>query len=194
MQNSITSNGEVAVENKYLHITNKQLTKNIYSVYLTEHIGDSRHYRDLYNLLRQANHDDLFLFYMNNYGGLVHTGIEIINAMNASHASTISVLTGPVYSMAPLITLNADKVCVEPHSFMMFHDYSGGTRGKGHEQEAAIINDRPFFSELFSTITKKFLNTKEIRQVLQGKDLYLNRETIIDRLKKIGKLYDPKTQ
>lgn len=183
-----SNNQDLIIENKYIHITNKPVQQNIYSIYLTGSIGKPQHYRDMFNLLRQSANTDIFCIYMNNFGGYVHTGIDIIAAMDSCAGSIYSILTGPVYSMAPLIALHADKIYVEDHTYMMFHDYSGGTVGKGHEQDAAIRNDKPFFDEVFTSTTKKFLTKGEIRQVLAGKDLYVRRDSIIQRLTKIGKL------
>jgi ATP-dependent protease ClpP protease subunit len=183
---------EALVSNECLHIVNNPIVKNVYSVQLTEHIGKSEHYRELYNLLRNGKEDDTFLFYLNNYGGFVHTGIDIINSIRNSPSRIVSIVTGPLYSMAPLIALTTQQLYIEDNTFFMFHDYSGDTAGKGNEQHAAILNDKPFFDELFEQSTKGFLTPKEIKKVTSGGDLYVRKEDVITRLRKLGKAANEK--
>ena len=176
------------IENDSVYIINNPSQTNIYSIYLLEEIGDSKHYRDVFNLLREADEDEYFKLYLNNRGGYVHTGLDIMNAMKACKGVVLTCMTGACYSMAPLIVLTGDKVYVEEDSFMMFHDYSGGTAGKGNEIHSQIVYEKPHFDAMFRKITKGFLKESEIKRVLKGQDLYLGTEEVIKRLKKIGKL------
>jgi len=176
------------VDNDSIHIVNNSIIKNIYSVHLTEEIGESKHYRDLYNLLRNANDSDSFIFYLSNFGGQVHTGIEIINSMNVSPGQVITYMTGPCYSMAPLIVLSGDKIFLQNDAFMMFHDYSGSIRGKGHEQLSGVSFEKPHFDAFFKRVTKGFLKAKEVKAILKGQDLYLGKNEIEKRLQKLKKL------
>jgi ATP-dependent protease ClpP protease subunit len=176
--------------NTLVYIVNNPSVQNIYSIYLNKEVGESEHYRKMFNLLRTANNDDRFIIYLNNFGGYVHTGIDIINSMNACKGQIVTVVSGPLYSMAPLIALSADQLVIEPNTFFMFHDYSGGTSGKGHEQHASITHEKPFFDEMFTNITKKFLSTREIRSVNKGRDLYLTRDDIMKRLRKLKRLVE----
>lgn len=183
-----SANDEIS-ENEVVFITNNPKVSNIYSVYLSQEIGDTEHYRKLFNLLRNSSPDDTFLFYINNFGGYLHSGLEIINSLKAAAGKIIAIVTGGLYSMAPLIALSADKLVMEEDTFFMFHDYSGGgSQGKGHEQLSAITHHKPHFDEMFAKINKGFLTPKEIKDVVSGKDLYIKRADVIKRLKKIGKL------
>jgi ATP-dependent protease ClpP protease subunit len=182
------SGSKPIVDNDSVYIINNPIVTNVYSIYLTQEIAEQRNYRDVFNILRNASELDNFIIYLNNFGGYCHTGIDLINAMQACAGTIFTCLSGPVYSMAPLIALHGQKIIVEENTFMMFHDYSGGQSGKGHEQEAGIRNDKPFFDNLFKQATKGFLTDKEAQQVLEGKDLYVNRNEVIKRLRKMGKL------
>ncbi len=142
----------------------------------------------MFNLLREANDDDHFILYLNNYGGQVNTGLDIINSMRACNGKVMTCMTGPCYSMAPLIILAANEIFVEDDTFMMFHDYSSGIVGKGSEMHASIAAEKPHFDNLFTRLTDKFLTTKEQRHILKGQDLYLNKDQIIKRLKRMKKL------
>lgn len=175
-------------ETDYTWIINNPKLINIYHVYLNEEISEQKHYREIFNCLREADENDCFVFYMNNFGGYVHTAIDLINAMRQCKGQIVVKLTGPIYSAAPLIALQGHYIVVEDFVFMMFHDYSGRTAGKGHEQESAIRNDKPFFDDMFADCVKGFLTAQEIKNVNKGQDLYLDRASIIKRLKRIRKL------
>ncbi len=176
------------ITNDSLHVVNNPQIQNRYYIYFNDEIGNQKDYRELFNLLRTANSGEIFVLFINNIGGDLHTGIEIINSIQNSMATVYTCISGPVYSVAPLIVLAGDKIFVEEHSFMMFHDYSGGEIGKGSEMEVAINHYRPFFKGFFEKVTKGFLNEKECKDILDGKDFYLNRKNIIKRLRKLKKL------
>lgn len=176
------------VDNDSLYISNNPLMVNSYFVHLTTEIGDSKHYRELYNCLRQASPDDFFHLHLANFGGYLHTGIEIINAIRACPGHVFTYMVGGCYSMAPLIVLSGDRIFVEDDSFLMFHDYSGGSGGKGSEMEKQIKFEKPYFDHTFGKIVNKFLTKKEIKHIIEGQDLYLTDEEVKTRLRKLGKL------
>ncbi|MEK6878616.1 MAG: ATP-dependent Clp protease proteolytic subunit [Nanoarchaeota archaeon] len=183
-------NDEGLICNDYVHITNYPTIINNYSIYLTDEIVEGKYYRELLNILRQAKENDTLNIYLNNDGGDVHTSIDIINAMNTTLGNIITHITGPIYSAASLIALHGHKINVHNNTFVMFHDYSGKTVGKGNEQETAIRNDKPWFDKFFTTTVNKFLTKRETKSILKGIDLYLGSEEVKERLKKIGKLYE----
>lgn len=179
------------VSNDFLSIYNTSMVKNIFSIYLHEEIAEQRYYKDLFNLLRTSDEQTSFVIYLNNFGGMVHTGLDIINAMKACRGELYTVVTGPIYSMAPLIALQAQQLHIEPHSGMMFHDYSGGSEGKGSEQRASITFHKDWFDGSFRELTQGFLTKKEQTNILNGSDLYLNSVECKKRLEKLKKLYKP---
>lgn len=183
---------KIICDNDNVYIVNEAIVQNVYSVYLHDSIGKIADYRYLCHLLRNANQIDAFAIYLNNFGGYCHTGIDVINSMKACKSQIVTCLSGPLYSLAPLIALQGNKVWVEENTFMMFHDYSGGEIGKGNEMEAAINNDRRFLNDFFSRMTKKFLTPTEVKNVISGKDLYIEYGDIIKRLKRINKLANTK--
>lgn len=171
-----------------LLITNEVTTVNKYSVYLGEDIKEANKYYPLFNLLRTAEDYDSFIFYVNNYGGQVNTMVELVHALKATKADTYGVISGPIYSAAPLVTLAFKKIHVHDNVFMMFHDYSGAEVGKGNEVEKSIKAYRQFWSVLFNDIVKGFLKKEEVTDILEGKDLYLNSKQIKARLRRLKKL------
>lgn len=174
----------------HLFIINNPVMKNKWSVYLPGEVPAQEEYTVLLNYLRSADPSDQFLFYISNFGGYLQTANDLINAMKACPAPIAMTVTGPIYSAAPLIALQADILYLEENVFFMFHDYSGGEQGKGSEMIKSITHYQDYFRDFFITQTNEFLTEKEQQDILDGKDLYLNRKQCMKRLKKMGKLFD----
>lgn len=184
MRHNEISDNKAVFENESLSIFDDSKVTRITSIYLTE-ITENKNYWEMHNRLRQASENDIFIIYINSPGGYVDTGLNIINSMKNCRGTVYTCISGPIYSMAPLIALSGQKVFVEEDVFMMFHDFSAWSHGKGNEIYSQITFEKPHFDELFKKITHKFLTKKEIKVVLAGGDLYLGRDELIKRLKKL---------
>ena len=178
------------IDTDYMLVTMEEMKSKRYNIYLGDSVQEPAKYYSIFNILRTTTSLDNVVFYINNYGGQLNTTAELIHAIRASQATTHAVVTGPIYSAAPIITLAAKKIYLEKHIFMMFHDYSGLEHGKGNEMEKSIKAYQPYFKALISDVCRPFLTQKEIRSILEGKDLYLDYEECKKRLESIKKLED----
>jgi hypothetical protein len=68
---------------------------------------------------------------------------------------------------------------------MMFHNFSGGVFGKGHEQIAQVTATQEWFTALARKLYIPFLSETEFESIVDGKDLWIQSEDIRDRLKKM---------
>ena len=90
-------------------------------------------------------------------------------------------------SAATMIFLASESYEVSDHSAFMFHNYSGITIGKGGEMYEQINFEKKWFNKLVNNIYKDFLTTEEIKDIEHGKDLWLDGDEVVIRLKKMGK-------
>jgi hypothetical protein len=67
---------------------------------------------------------------------------------------------------------------------MMIHTSSGVSIGKQSDIKAEEEFYNPWLSNLFHEIYKDFLTKKEIDSVLDGKDMWLNADQVVERFKK----------
>lgn len=190
MKHGLNNDDKPVLDNDDVYISNQKIEQNIYHVYLHEEISSLQGYREFLHLLRTAAQTDMFIIYINNFGGNLHTCIDIVHAMQSCQGTITTVITGPIYSAAPLIALQGHKIFMNENTFMMFHDYSTMEVGKGNEIEKSTTHYRGFFSEFMGRMCKKFLTRKEISNVLSGKDLYLSRDECHKRLKKNKRLLE----
>lgn len=154
------------------------------NIYLSENISGHTDYYEIFELLRNSKKGDTVTFILNNYGGYINTGVQLINFIDKSKAKVKMVVAGPVYSMASLLALVGEEIEIFPHTFLMFHDYSGGEKGKGHEMMSAIVHFKPYFDKILKDTCTGFLTDREIKRIQDGKDLYVPCEDTGKRLER----------
>ena len=155
---------------------------NVYDFYLTGNIGDSKEYQDWNQIMRSATENDAIVIHINSNGGEIFTAIQLMRSMGDSQATICASVEGMCMSAATLIFLCADVVEVSEHSHFMFHTYSSGNWGKGSEQLQGVMADDKWARHLFNQVYKGFLKPQEIKDLIDGKDLWMNPAEVNKRL------------
>lgn len=156
----------------------------IYNAYLTGDIVEPFAYNELCYVLEQAAEGEKVYLHINTYGGHIDSAFKIIAAIKRCEATVVARLTGTVASAGTIITLTCDEVEVEDFTSFMIHNYSTGAQGKGHEIVDYINFADKDLKKTFTHIYKDFLTTREINEVLKGKDMWLSTEDIRKRWEK----------
>jgi len=128
-----------------------------HDVYLGTSVLSSDRYYKLFNTLAAASPSDDFRIHLNNYGGYVSGGTQLMNALRSTKGNVKMIVAGPVYSMASLLAICVDDVEIHDHTFLMFHDYSGGSSGKGAEMIRRVISYKAYFEQVLKDVAKDFL-------------------------------------
>jgi ATP-dependent protease ClpP protease subunit len=156
--------------------------KNHTTAYLTNTIEEPSEYNELCFRLKSASPAEIFTLVINTPGGILDSALMLVDAIKTSKAKVIAQISGTVASAGTIITLACDKVEVAPHTAFMIHNYSGGLVGKGHElkahQEFVDANLNNSFTDLY----RGFLTPSEIKKVIDGKDYWMNRDEVLERL------------
>ena len=117
-----------------------------------------------------------------------------MRSMAESPATVVASVEGMCMSAATLLFLSADVCEISEHSHFMFHTYSSGNWGKGSEQLAGVMADDKWARHLFNTTYKGFLEPKEIKELCEGKDFWMNPAEVNKRLEARNKKFrGPKT-
>lgn len=151
-------------------------------VYLTDSIDTPSEYNELCHKLAQAFPSETFTLHINNGGGYIDSGFMIIDAIKNSRARVTAKLSGTVASAATIIALACEEVEVVPHTSFMIHNYSGGAQGKGHEMKAQMDFTDAELNEAFGEIYGGFLTEAEMELVIAGKDFWMGKKEVDDRL------------
>lgn len=153
-----------------------------HDIYLSSPIERPSEYDDLSQLLRASDETAIINMYINTPGGDLLAGLALVQAMRDCKATITTILNPQAFSMGALLFLCGDVRIAPVNSLLMFHHYSGGLSGKGNEQVAELAATSVWFGNAMQDICYPFLNKKEIRDLLQGKDIWLQHAEIQKRL------------
>ena len=165
---------------------------NIHEFYLSGDIESSEDYIDWFDTIRSANENDILKFYINSSGGDLFTAIQFMRVLAETAANVVVSVEGACMSAATLIFLHGHQFEVSPHSMFMFHNYSSGVVGKGGEMYDRLAHEKGWSEKLLRDVYSDFLTEKEITSILDSKDIWMDGDEVIKRLKKKVKVMDKK--
>lgn len=156
-------------------------SKHHTDVYLTEGIEEPSYYNELCHVLRTADEGDTVTLHINTPGGMVDSAFMIIDAIKASKAKVTGALSGTVASAGTMIALACDEINAADHLSFMIHNYSAGMMGKGHEMKARQEFMDKSLNEAFKDFYRGFLSDKEMKEVIDGKDIWIGKDEVLTR-------------
>lgn len=155
---------------------------NDHTVFLTEAFADPSMYNKLCYCLMNASEEDQFKLVINSLGGTLDSAFMITDAIVKSKAHVTAYLAGTVASAATIIALSCDTLETTDNLSFMIHNYSSsGMQGKGHEMKARQTFIDKELNKSFNRYYKGFLSQQEIEDVIEGKDIWLNSEEVMQR-------------
>jgi len=159
----------------------KTITKKVYTVYIDEIVNEASYYRKLFNIMRDANTEDEIHFIFNSPGGYVDTMSQLAYYLTSTKATTVAEVH-QACSAASFAALHCDKIEVKKHGYMMFHSLISGVFGKAGEMKSAadFLHKQ---DKLYSEVNKNFLTAKELSDIENGMDIFIDEEECNKRLK-----------
>lgn len=167
---------------------------HVYEFYLVGEIESADNYIDWFDTIRHATENDVIKIYINSPGGDMFTAIQFMRVIAETRGTVISSVEGACMSAATMIFLIAEQFEVTPHSMFMFHNYSGGTMGKGGEMIDQLQHERKWSANLLKEIYENFLTQTEIESMLDNKDLWMDGTEVIRRLTDRNKILNDKVE
>lgn len=164
-------------------VTKLSLQKNFFHIWLTDEIDTPEHYIDVFNCLMSAEETDVVAFHINSPGGNLNTTLQIIDAIESTSATTVAFIEGEACSGASMISMVCQNVNLSKYSYMMIHTFSQATGGKFSDILKSTNFNSKWWEKTFSSIYKGFCSEEEIRDILNGKDLWLDAEECVKRFK-----------
>lgn len=159
----------------------RKITGEVLEFYLSGEISSPENYIEWFDAIRNAKYEDIVKIYINSSGGHMDTALQFLRVLSETQAEVICSIEGACASAATIIFLAADSLEVTPNSLFMVHNYSSGAFGKGNEMVSQIMFERTWSEKLFNTVYKHFMSEEEIKNVLNGQDLWLDSEEVIIR-------------
>jgi len=156
---------------------------SVMDFYLLGSIGEASEYIDWFHQIRNARPTDVINIHINCPGGNLFTTVQFLQVLSECPGHINMNITGACMSAATLIFLQGDDFVINEHSAFLFHNYSGGMIGKGGEMYSNVIHDRKWSERLFRSQYEGFLTAEEISNLLDDKDIWMDANTVIERLK-----------
>ena len=166
---------------------------SLITIYLSGEIGPPETYISAFDAIRHAQETDIIKFNINSPGGDLFTTIQFLRAIAECKGMVVASAEGACMSAATMIFLSADRYEISEHSLFMFHNYSGGTFGKGGEMYDNIVHEREWSQKLWKDVYSGFLTDGEINSILQNKDIWMSGEEVSKRLQSKVKPKKPKS-
>lgn len=157
---------------------------NHYEFYLLNNIEDPSHYIQWFQTIRNARPSDVVQIFINCYGGNLYTVIQFLKVLQETKAHVVISVEGACFSGATMILLAGDSFEISNYASFLFHNYSSGIGGKGGEMFERAQHERLWSTELLKQIYADFLTVKEIDDLLNNKDIWMDATEVVRRLQK----------
>lgn len=120
------------------------------------------------------------------FGGSVHYGVKLLNAINNAEANIIYRVIGNVHSMHSDFICSNAKIELMGMGYVMFHNTgANGVSGKLQEIRAGLVAIENLTNKIFKGCVKKgILTIYEVITIKNGNDIYLDFDEARKRLRK----------
>lgn len=132
--------------------------------------------------LTSVDSDKDIRMYINSPGGVVHSGLSIIDTMDYIPTDVATTCMGMAASMASVILANGTKGkrSALPHSRVMIHQPMGGAEGQVTEMEISVNEIKKLQKELYSILADKSGQTLAKIAKDCDRDHYLTAQEALD--------------
>lgn len=160
--------------NEKIQIFISREVKSEYVVHIRGEIEAFEDYVEVFETLSNISENDTLTVVLNTPGGCCSTGWALIDAIQEVPCPVLMHVSYPTYSMGALLAMCGDFLTIAEDSYIMFHDFSTSTRGKGGDMALYINNYREVFIKRFNKLAQPFLTKKECRDMFAGLDIYIH--------------------
>lgn len=163
------------------------VTSQIINIHIDGEILEPEHYREAFNIIRDANESDLINLYINSIGGDVSTFVEFYNLITECKARVVAYVY-MAYSAAVLLALSCDEIVLTEFCSFLIHAPSGETTGRVNEIKSHSDFFDKWSKEIMVSLYKGFLTDKELEKVLDGAEIWYSKKEIEKRLENRNKI------
>lgn len=155
--------------------------------YIFGSIESCEHYVDMITFLENAVDGEIAKIYLNTPGGHLDTAISLIHSIQNTQATVIVIAHGQVASAGTMLFFACQNRIVMPYSHFMFHDGSyGGAEQKFNEHVKYAAATHNLYKTMAYDFYCPYFSEDEVKEILEGKDVYLTANEMIDRIDAIN--------
>ena len=156
----------------------------LYRVFISAFSENKKGLHAVFHELRKASSNDSLELRIDSDGGSVTEGLQFFNIILEKFGQkTTTFLDNHGYSMGALLFCMGYRRVIYPYSELMFHNYSHGAWGKGGNVKSKVKHADRSMSVFFEDVIvdREFLTKKEFREMLLGKDFWMDSEEMCKR-------------
>ena len=153
-----------------------------YDIRLDGSINESSGYRKEFFLLENATEKDVIHIHIDSFGGCASTAIQFCNKIRNCKAKVVGELEADALSAGSIIFLQCHTWVVHPFTNMMCHNGQNWFGGKSNNTADQAKFQWEQTKEFLRYVYSGFLSEKEIEQMFEGKDIWLNSSQVVERL------------
>lgn len=155
-----------------------------YTIRLDRDVSEPEDFQEELATIRAANPTDVVHILINSSGGYLSTAKAFLNTLAQTEAHIITEIEGEACSAATLIFLAGHEYRVSDDATFMAHTSSYGYGGKESNVRQYVEHQAKANDRLLRKYYKHFLSEKEIDEVIEGKDIWMDADEIMERLEK----------
>ena len=152
-----------------------------YTVPIDTDFVEPSHYRAVVQMMDNATENDLVLFKINSRGGALSGLQTLLEAIKCTEAHTVAVVVGQCSSAASILLMYCDSAVVTDSANALIHHVSFWTGGKGADVLSHVQHVAKTSEKLMKEAYEGFLTEDEIKEVIGGKELYLDADEMRER-------------
>lgn len=178
--------------NPKLEYREAQQVSSKITIRLDDDIQDASYYGNVIERMSELTENDVVEIVVNTDGGSLNGTLAIVNAIQNCQAEIFCNIEGSAYSGGSLIALACPNIGISPYATMMLHSASGVSGGKMSDHAAMFNFTHDWTTKVIKDSYEGFLTDKELQEMLDGKDFWLDADGILERLEQRAAYFDKK--
>ena len=154
-----------------------------YTIRIDRDIEEPELFHEELATIRSATENDVIHILINSGGGQLDTTKAFLSAIGQTKAHVVTEIEGQACSAATLIFLSGDEYIVSDDATFMIHTVSYDYAAKENNIRQYVDYQAKAVVKLLNKYYKDFLTEQEIKEVIDGKDFWMDSEEILERLK-----------
>lgn len=158
---------------------------HVYELRLDRPIESPKDYADWVQTIRGTTENDMIELHLCTPGGRVDTTLYLAAALRDSPAHKHVVISGMCASGGTILMMVGDSWEIDPYTQFLFHNYSGGAMGKGHDIKLQTDYMMDLMEDVYKDFFKGFFTEEELLAVARGHEHWMRAEEVGERLQKV---------
>lgn len=163
-------------------VSQSTMTYSAYDIYLDEEIKDPTYYRNVFQVLRQAQEGDIVRIYISSTGGSLNSAVMFKNNIESCRGEVVAIIEAEAYSAASLIALSCSQIHVMPYSSVMCHSAVFGSGGTVQNIRDHVTFIGKHAEDFMEEVYRDFLSPEELADLKKGRELWFDYQETGERL------------